>query len=345
MSDLATFSKAEYLQRYLSSDKKDLEKNKKRKKVEERAREAPRFRSSFEPLVNVKSESLSPPAEEDVSLDLQSCGSQGPSGAHRRSSKVSDVDSDQSPTRKESYNRERSDSDQSPPRKLGSHKRERSDSDQSPPRKSDDYATRKRDQKQSDRRVASPVLLSKETKRTLDGKIAGLQTADDLKKESEKFRQQETEARDTLNTRKENPEDREKKEREAKKQAELQEKYDRWNKGVAQAEQRGQQLEEMARVAAEPLARMADDKEMNKHLKEIIYEEDPMAAILQSKKLEAAIDSGELGECPPNRFGIKPGYRWDGVDRSNGFEAKLARTINAKNAQDREFYQNIQLYE
>ncbi len=42
--------------------------------------------------------------------------------------------------------------------------------------------------------------------------------------------------------------------------------------------------------------------------------------------------------APPNRYGLQPGARWDGVDRSNGFEKRFYESINAKKVRDEAAY-------
>ncbi|KAJ1948588.1 Pre-mRNA-splicing factor cwc26 [Linderina pennispora] len=57
--------------------------------------------------------------------------------------------------------------------------------------------------------------------------------------------------------------------------------------------------------------------------------DDPARAFIKQKAKKQAYPE-YTGAAPPNRFGIRPGYRWDGVDRSNGFEKSMfARQANA----------------
>ncbi|CAI4224041.1 unnamed protein product [Auanema sp. JU1783] len=287
-------------------------------------------------------------------------------------------DSDQSPPRRadnKSPRRKRHDSDNSPPRRRRDNakdsspdrKKKRYDSDESPPRRSAADIKKSPPSSPRRRRIASPEIGGRQ--KTLDGKIAGLQSGKDLKIESEKLKRKEEDLFEFMDPdvsgrnaatvhrqkqvgkRKTDAEDQEKKERESKKQEELQEKYSSWNKGVYQIEERKAKLEELARVVQEPLTRTADDVAMNAHLKHQLYEEDPLHKLIAKNRRHKAIDRGETvyptydKPFPPNRFGIRPGYRWDGVDRSNQFEAKLYISKNQKQSDNTSYIQNLGLYD
>lgn len=86
-----------------------------------------------------------------------------------------------------------------------------------------------------------------------------------------------------------------------------------------------------------PLARYVDDVEMNDELRDQQRWNDPAAGFLEekTKKKNAGKKSVSgkplyAGSGPPNRYGIRPGYRWDGVDRGNGFEKKYFAALNKR---------------
>ncbi|KAI9676674.1 MAG: hypothetical protein M1829_002992 [Trizodia sp. TS-e1964] len=82
-----------------------------------------------------------------------------------------------------------------------------------------------------------------------------------------------------------------------------------------------------------PLARGADDAELNEELRAEQRWNDPAAAFLAKKGGAGKSASGRPvygGAAMPNRYGIRPGYRWDGVDRGNGFEAEWFKARNRR---------------
>ena len=72
---------------------------------------------------------------------------------------------------------------------------------------------------------------------------------------------------------------------------------------------------------------------MNEELKDVARWNDPAAQFLTQKKGPGASVTGRplyKGSFQPNRYGIRPGHRWDGVDRSTGFEKEWFAARNKK---------------
>ena len=123
-----------------------------------------------------------------------------------------------------------------------------------------------------------------------------------------------------------------------------------WGGGLVQADQRAAAMRDAAEEAAKPFARRADDRQLDASLRDAHRFGDPMAnrgeqlasamhaAATDDDAKRAAGPSGAYripsGVPPhswlrrqvtpaPNRYGIRPGSFWDGVDRSTGFEVEL----------------------
>lgn len=103
-------------------------------------------------------------------------------------------------------------------------------------------------------------------------------------------------------------------------------------KGDVQRAQQAQRREELAEAKFLPVARYADDTDLNDELKEKDRWNDPAAQFLTKKKQGKSVTGKPLyaGPAMPNRYGIRPGYRWDGVDRGNGFEKEYFAAQNRR---------------
>ncbi|CAK5281652.1 unnamed protein product, partial [Mycena citricolor] len=130
-----------------------------------------------------------------------------------------------------------------------------------------------------------------------------------------------------------------------------------WGKGLVQRDEAEKRKQELEKQRNSKFARHADDAELNAELKSKEIWNDPAAQfltvrfqlpardlalpnIVQKKHAKGPRRPEYTGPTPaPNRFGIKPGYRWDGVDRGNGFEKKLFQHRNEQKRKGNESYQ------
>ncbi|XP_056398948.1 BUD13 homolog [Hyla sarda] len=279
--------------------------------------------SSHSSLRHDSDSDLSPPRNRAVSPPQDS-----------RKKAIRQKDSHMSPRRGTQHNG--SDSDLSPPRQV---QRRDSDSDLSPPRR----------RVESEKRSKGSQMLS--------GGRSGLVSAKVLREEKEEQRRgeksnknlevessnTETVFRDKSGKRRDLNSEREEQLKKKAQQEKKDEIYAKWGKGLVQQEQQRQNVEDAAREMAKPLARYIDDEDLDRMLREQEREGDPMAKFLKKKIDKESKGKKERpkykGPNPPiNRFNIWPGYRWDGVDRSNGFENQYFARMSEKKATQESAY-------
>ncbi|GLC41258.1 hypothetical protein PLESTB_001082000 [Pleodorina starrii] len=138
-----------------------------------------------------------------------------------------------------------------------------------------------------------------------------------------------------------------------------------WRGGLAQKREAEERMRAMQEEAARPFARSDVDTSHDAAMRDRVRFGDPFAHLARRKQQAAAAEAAPLterydtdklsksgfkipqevpphswlkrGVAPPaNRYNIRPGRHWDGVNRSNGFEADLFKQQNLRAAKELE---------
>jgi pre-mRNA-splicing factor CWC26 len=106
-----------------------------------------------------------------------------------------------------------------------------------------------------------------------------------------------------------------------------------WNMGTVQKNEMLNHLKEEQIMTLGSFSRTVAD--VDKHRRDIFRDGDPMG------KHGTSLGTKKIYKGPqpkPNRFGIRPGYRWDGVDRGSGFEDQVLAVMYARGRKMEERY-------
>ena len=101
-----------------------------------------------------------------------------------------------------------------------------------------------------------------------------------------------------------------------------------WGGGLVQQRELAEARARGREMASRPLAQYEDNAERDSAMRGAQRWGDPMLGRVEledAKKKLCTRRRYNGPPPPPNRFNIEPGFEWDGVDRSNGFEARLIR--------------------
>lgn len=135
-----------------------------------------------------------------------------------------------------------------------------------------------------------------------------------------------------------------------------------WGQGLVQKAEKAQTAAEEAILGQQPLARYELDEDFDLTLQRKERWGDPLADVplhrrtphaepstsptveagaqpenLTKRNVSRAADRPKCPfDAPKNRFGIEPGYRWDGVVRGNGYEDRRLKACNRRKLEERQ---------